>query len=102
VQLLHADRSDQTHPLRERQRELLGQLPNASLDVWYEDGLVAGQPGAHPGLLTLDGIQIPDGAGVYLCGNTGFVQAVRSQLVDRGIPAESVHCELFAPNDWLV
>jgi nitric oxide dioxygenase len=102
VQILHADRSDQAHPLRERQHELLGQLPNASLDVWYEDGLVAGQPGAHPGLLTLDGIQIPDGAGIYLCGNTGFVQAVRTQLVDRGVPAESVHCELFSPNDWLV
>jgi nitric oxide dioxygenase len=102
VQILHADRSDQAHPLRERQHELLGQLPNASLDVWYEDGLIAGRPGAHPGRLTLDGVRIPDGAAVYLCGNTGFVQAVRAQLVDKGVPAASVHCELFSPNDWLV
>ncbi|MDZ4265094.1 MAG: globin domain-containing protein [Mycobacterium sp.] len=102
VQVLHADRSDQSHPLRERQHELLAQLPNATLDVWYEDGLTAGAPGAHPGLLTLENIALADDAHVYLCGNSGFVQAVRSQLVARGVTTERVHCELFAPNDWLL
>jgi nitric oxide dioxygenase len=102
VQVLHADRSDRAHPLRERQHELLAQLPNSSLDVWYEDGLTAGQRWVHAGLLTLDGIQMPKDAAIYLCGNAGFVQAVRTQLIDRGVPAGSVHCELFSPNDWLV
>ncbi|HKP41693.1 globin domain-containing protein [Mycobacterium sp.] len=102
VRVLHADRSDQSHPLRERQHELLAQLPNATLDVWYEDGLTAGQAGVHPGLLTLDGIDLPEAAQIYLCGNNGFVQAVRSQLVARGVPAARVHCELFSPNDWLL
>jgi nitric oxide dioxygenase len=102
VRVLHADRSDRSHPLRKRQRELLAQLPNATLDVWYEDGLTAGQAGVHPGLLTLEGIELPDMAQVYLCGNNGFVQAVRSQLVARGVPAARVHCELFSPNDWLL
>ena len=102
VQVLHADRSDQTHPLRERQHELLAQLPNATLDVWYEDGLTAGAPGAHPGLLTLENVPLASDAHVYLCGNNGFVQAVRSQLVARGVTTERVHCELFAPNDWLL
>lgn len=41
MQVLHADRSDTTHPLRERQHELIAALPNASLDVWYEDGVTA-------------------------------------------------------------
>ncbi|KGI67167.1 globin domain-containing protein [Mycolicibacterium rufum] len=102
VRVLHADRSDQTHPLRERQHELIAALPHATLDIWYEDGLTAGTPGAHPGLLNLDGVAIADDAQVYLCGNNGFVQAVRKQLVAKGVEAERVHCELFAPNDWLL
>ncbi|AFM15952.1 hemoglobin-like flavoprotein [Mycolicibacterium chubuense NBB4] len=102
VQVLHADRSDQTHPLRERQMELAAQLPHASLDVWYEDGLTAGSPGVHPGLMNLDGIEIAPEAHVYLCGGNGFVHAVRSQLTAKGVATERVHCELFSPNDWLL
>ncbi len=102
VQVLHADRSDTTHPLRERQHELIAALPNASLDVWYEDGVTAGTPGVHPGLMNLSGVDVPDDAQVYLCGGAGFVQAVRTQLVERGIAVERVHCELFSPNDWLL
>ncbi|MGK2904589.1 MAG: globin domain-containing protein [Mycobacterium sp.] len=88
VQVLHADRSEQAHPLRERQRELVDKLPNASLQVWYEDPL------------SLDEVTLPADAEVYLCGNDGFVRAVREQLVSRGVTR--VHCELFSPNDWLL
>lgn len=102
VQVLHADRSDQAHPLRECQHELVAELPNATLDVWYEDGLTAGTPGAHPGLLNLPAIEIADDAQVYLCGGNGFVQAVRKQLLAKGVDEARVHCELFAPNDWLL
>ncbi len=96
VQVLHADRSADAHPLRERQRELLAKLPNATLDLWYEDG---GEE-AHKGFLSLDGIDLPEGAEVYLCGADGFVRAVRDQLLARGVTR--VHCELFSPNDWLL
>jgi nitric oxide dioxygenase len=102
VRVLHADRSDTAHPLREHQQELIDALPNASLDLWYEDGVTGGAPGVHPGLLTLDGSELPADASYYLCGGAGFVEAVRTQLRDRGVIAERVHCELFAPNDWLL
>lgn len=102
VHVLHADRSDQVHPLRERQLELTAALPRAHLDVWYEDGLTAGAPDTHAGLIDLAAVPFPDDAQVYLCGNNGFVQAVRAQLTDRGVAAERVHCELFSPNDWLL
>jgi len=102
VRVLHADRSDTAHPLRERQRELVDALPEASLDIWYEDGVTAGMPGVHAGLLDLDGIELPVEPQIYLCGGAGFVDAVRGQLAARGVPAERVHCELFAPNDWLL
>lgn len=102
VRVLHADRGDTSHPLRERQRELVEALPHATLDIWYEDGMTAGEPGVHSGRMNLDGIELADGTHVYLCGADGFVQAVRPQLIDLGLPAERVHCELFSPNDWLL
>ncbi|MDW5610949.1 MULTISPECIES: globin domain-containing protein [Mycolicibacterium] len=102
VRVLHADRSDRTHPLRERQLELIAAMPDARLDIWYEDGLTAGTPGAHAGLMNVGTVELPKDAQIYLCGNNGFVQAVRAQLLDRGVVAERVHCELFSPNDWLL
>ncbi|CAN5579327.1 nitric oxide dioxygenase [soil metagenome] len=102
VRVLHADRGEHSHPLRERQRELIAALPDATLDIWYEDGVTAGQSGTHPGYLQLNSVEFPDGAEVYLCGNDGFVRAVRAQLSTRGVDASRVHCELFSPNDWLL
>ncbi len=102
VQVLHADRSARSHPLRARQRELTDLLPNATLEVWYEDGVGADAPDARAGLLDLDAVRLADDAQIYLCGNNGFVQAVREQLVRRGVAASRVHCELFSPNDWLL
>jgi nitric oxide dioxygenase len=52
--------------------------------------------------MNLGGVEIADDAEIYLCGNSGFVQAVRAQLTGRGIAAGRVHCELFSPNDWLL
>ncbi|WP_099025275.1 globin domain-containing protein [Mycolicibacterium palauense] len=101
VRVLHADRDEVTHPLRERQRELVSRLPGASLDLWYEEG-ATGEPGVHGGLVDLEQIELPTDAEVYLCGGNGFVQAVRDQLRGRGVPAGRMHCELFSPNDWLV
>ncbi|WP_319449267.1 MULTISPECIES: protoglobin domain-containing protein [unclassified Mycobacterium] len=102
VRVLHADRGDKQHPLRERQHELVAQLPNGSLDVWYEDGLTGQRDGVHAGRMLLADVSIPADAEVYLCGSNGFVQAVRAQLTDIGVPADQVHCELFSPNDWLL
>jgi nitric oxide dioxygenase len=102
VRVLHADRADSTHPLRERQRELVDNLPLATLDIWYEDGQTGGDLHVHAGRVNLAGIELADDTHVYLCGADGFVQAVRAQLAERGVPGERVHCELFSPNDWLL
>lgn len=100
IQILHADRSAQAHPLRQRQQELASRLPNASLDVWYEDAGTEERPGVHTGWLALDAADLSETAEVYLCGGNGFVRAVRDQLEARGVPAERVHCELFSPDAW--
>ncbi len=102
VQILHADRGEASHALRQRQRELADRLPNVSLDIWYEDGLTHGAAKVHAGLLSLDDVGLAADAQVYLCGTNGFVQTVRAQLADHGVPQERVRCELFSPNDWLL
>ena len=101
VHVLHADRGEREHPLKGRQQALVAQLPNATLDVWYEDGADAAE-GVHAGRMTLADVSVPADCEVYLCGNTGFVQALRAQLTERGIPDAQIHCELFSPNDWLL
>jgi len=97
VQILHADRSAQTHPMRQRQQELASRLPNASIDIWYEEGAT---DGVHTGRLALNATHLPEAAEVYLCGGNGFVRTVREQLEARGVPADRVHCELFSPDAW--
>ena len=47
-------------------------------------------------------VELPEGAHVFLCGSTGFLQSLRPQFLEAGVPAERLHAELFAPNDWLV
>jgi nitric oxide dioxygenase len=102
VRVLHADRSEESHPLRKRHQELVDILPDASLQLWYAEGVDGDSVGIHEGLMNLEGVEIADDAEIYLCGNAGFVQAVRGQLTARGIAKDRVHCELFSPNDWLL
>jgi len=100
VLVLHADRSPATHPLRERQRQLVDGLPGADLEVWYSEPEDA--PGTRHGLMDLTGVELPLHASFYVCGSNGFVQAVRTQLAERGVDPARVHCELFAPDEWVL
>ncbi|MCV7192407.1 globin domain-containing protein [Mycolicibacterium brumae] len=98
VLVCHADRSPAEHPLAQRQRDLVAALPNADLELWYEDD--AGD--AHHGRMSLRGVPAPAEAQVYLCGPDAFIRGVREQVLAAGVPAERLHCELFSPNDWLL
>ena len=52
--------------------------------------------------MDLSSVPLPEGAHVFLCGSTGFLQSLRRQFLDAGVPEDRLHAELFAPNDWLV
>ena len=56
--------------------------------------------GVHAGVMNLDDVKLPDGAGYYLCGPLPFMQAVRSALLDRGVPARDIQYEVFGPDLW--
>jgi nitric oxide dioxygenase len=100
VLVLHADRSPADHALRAETRELVGQLPDARATFWYEQ---AGpeEPDAREGLMSLDGIELPDGATVFLCGPLPFMREARGQLLAAGVPARSIRYEVFGPDLWL-
>lgn len=41
------------------------------------------------------------GTHAYLCGPLPFMRAVRTQLLDKGVPASDIHYEVFGPDLWL-
>jgi nitric oxide dioxygenase len=101
ITLLHADVDESTFALR---RQVLGDvatLPDASAHVWYEHGgSTLPVDGVHVGTMDLRGLDLPAGAVYYLCGPLPFMQAVRSQLIDRGVPAQDIQYEVFGPDLW--
>ncbi|NUS23122.1 MAG: hemin transporter [Streptomyces sp.] len=100
VLVLHADDSPGTHALRTETRALTERLPTADAVFWYER-VGDAEPEARSGLMDLDGVDVPAGATVYLCGPLPFMRAVRTQLLDRGVPPRHIRYEVFGPDLWL-
>ncbi|MGW3031881.1 globin domain-containing protein [Streptomyces sp. NPDC001178] len=100
VLVLHADLSPAAHALRAETRELVGQLPHARALFWYERP-GAEEPDAREGLMDLSGVELPDGATVFLCGPLSFMRDVRAQLLGAGVPARRIRYEVFGPDLWL-
>jgi nitric oxide dioxygenase len=102
VTLLHADLDESSFALRRQVVESVRALPGGSVHVWYERGGSSELPvdGVHEGVMDLDAVDLPDGAGYYLCGPLPFMQAVRSALIDRGVPPRDIQYEVFGPDLW--
>ena len=43
---------------------------------------------------------LPDDVSVFTCGPLPFMKAIRSNLVDRGVPAAHIQYEVFGPDLW--
>lgn len=104
VIVLHADRSPDQHVLAGEVAGESSMLADAEVHTWYEaDADAATGPGTvHQGLMDLSVVDLPTDAHVFLCGSSGFLQAVRPAFLAAGVDEERLHAELFAPNDWLV
>ncbi len=101
ITLLHADVDEASFALREQVLEDVRQLPGATAHVWYERGAQSTLPvEAHAGTMDLDDVKLPDDAAYYLCGPLPFMQAVRSALIDRDVPARDIQYEVFGPDLW--
>jgi len=102
IMLLHADLNEDSFPLRQQIIADIGALPNASIYVWYEQGAEGHLPvnGVFSGKMDLSQVNLPDDAAYYLCGPLPFMQAVRSDLIERKVPPEDIQYEVFGPDLW--
>jgi len=101
ITLLHADADEASFALRQQVLDDVRALPGATAHVWYERGADSSLPvEVHEGQMDLEDVKLPDGAGYYLCGPLPFMQAVRSALIDRGVPARDIQYEVFGPDLW--
>lgn len=103
ISVLHADRSPARHAHRRELQQLVDQLPSATLHHWYED--LGGRPASDTntlGQIELGTVDVPSDAQIYLCGPMPFMQLVRASLIEREIPADQIHYEIFGPDKLLL
>lgn len=102
VRLFHADRAHDTHALYSSLRRQVLAMEDASAQNWYEQDADAA-PTLRPalgGFMDLTEVDLPDGATVFMCGPLPFMQAMRGQLIARGVPADRINYEVFGPDLW--
>lgn len=98
---IHADANEASFPLRQQMEGDVAALANASLHVFYEnESNPTGAGTAYSGLMDLSKVDIPDGSQYYLCGPVPFMQAVRTQLIDKGVKPADIQYEVFGPDLW--
>lgn len=101
ISVVHADRSQSNHAHRAELTELVGRLPAAEMHRWYEDlGVRAPGERLSLGRADLDHIDIAPDARAYLCGPLPFMLAMRTALLEKDVPAENIHYEVFGPDSW--
>ena len=99
--MLHADRAPSTHPHRAELAQLVEALPGAQMYRWYEDlGVREPGDGIQVGRADLGEISVDPDARVLLCGPLPFMLGVRDELLDKNVPAERIHYEVFGPDSW--
>ncbi|GAB3686226.1 FAD-binding oxidoreductase [Saccharopolyspora tripterygii] len=97
VVAVHADRTPDTHALREDLHQLVDKLPDATAHVWYEEP-DRGWPENRTGIVDLSTVDLPPASTAYVCGPRPFMHAVRDQLRRGGVAADDIHYEVFGPD----
>jgi ferredoxin-NADP reductase len=100
--LLHADHSENAIARRCQIRDDIARLADASIYVWYEHGVESQLPvqGVCSGRMNLSQVRLPGNAVYHMCGPVPFMHAIRSALIELGIPPRDIHYEMFGPNLW--
>lgn len=101
ISVLHADRSAANHAHRAELTQLIGRIPSAEVHRWYED-LGSRQPFGTVRLGRADLAEVPvePNTQAFLCGPLPFMLSMREALIERNVPAENIHYEVFGPDSW--
>lgn len=97
IMVLHAEKNLAAWALREQMTSDVEAIDSAELQLWLEEP----SDGFHQGFMSLDGLDVPSDAAMYLCGPLPFMKAMRNQAIEAGIPATKIHYEIFGPDMWL-
>jgi nitric oxide dioxygenase len=101
VSVLHADRSIAGHAHRAELNELVERLPHADVHRWYEDlGAVQPFDTVRLGRADLVDITLQPDTQAFLCGPLPFMLSLREALLERDVPSENIHYEVFGPDSW--
>jgi len=99
VIVAHADRTAQDHALRDTVLHVGRQLDNFTAYTWYE-AVASDDQRSRQGYMDLAEIELPDDVQVFTCGPLPFMRHIRSTLLARGVPADSIRYEVFGPDLW--
>ncbi len=97
VMVLHAEKNLEAWALRDQMTNDVAAIDGAELQLWLEEPA----EGFHKGFMTLEGLEIPADASMYVCGPLPFMKAIRNQAINAGIPSTKIHYEVFGPDLWL-
>ncbi|ALV47239.1 hemin transporter [Arthrobacter alpinus] len=97
VMVLHAERNLAAWALRDQMTTDVALIDGAQLQLWLEEPA----EGFHKGFMSLEGLDIPADASMYVCGPLPFMKAIRNQAIEAGIPTAKIHYEVFGPDLWL-
>ncbi|MGP9503862.1 globin domain-containing protein [Specibacter sp. AOP5-B1-6] len=97
ILVLHAEKNLEAWALREQMTSDVDAIAGARLQLWLEEPTA----GFNKGFMSLDGLDLPGNASMYVCGPLPFMKAIRNQAIDAGIPSTKIHYEVFGPDVWL-
>ncbi|GAB6899134.1 globin domain-containing protein [Kineosporia succinea] len=103
VVMVHAERSAERHPLRAEVLHHGSRMRDFRHQVWYEDPTTLDavhHTEIRAGRVTTADIPLPPDAEAYLCGPVPFMQVVRAGLLQRGLPEDRIHYEVFGSDTW--
>ncbi|GAC1488109.1 MAG: hypothetical protein NVS2B15_04400 [Pseudarthrobacter sp.] len=97
VLVLHAESTLDSWALRGQMTDDVERLDGAELQLWLEQPV----EGTKEGFMSLREVDLPANASLYLCGPLPFMKNIRNEAINAGIPATSIHYEVFGPDIWL-
>jgi nitric oxide dioxygenase len=102
IVLLHADHHEESVALRHQVLTDIASLPNASINLWFEQGGQRRSPvqNVFSGLMDVSQVSLPDNAMYHLCGPVPFMHHFRCALIDGGVQPGDIQYEVFGPDLW--
>ncbi len=97
IMVLHAEKNLEAWALRDQMTRDVDAIDSANLQLWLEEPT----EGFNKGFMSLEGLDIPADASMYVCGPLPFMKAIRNQAINAGIPSTKIHYEVFGPDLWL-